>query len=67
MVYIVIYKSFCNTKQLVGSRNEINIYYNLKALLFMLDNVLLLKSLYIFVESQVIAHDKRPGFTTFVV
>jgi len=33
----------------------------------MLDNILLLKSLYIFVESQVIAHDKRPGFTTFVV
>jgi hypothetical protein len=40
---------------------------HLKVLPFKLDIVLLLKFMYIFVESRVIAHDIKPGFVTFVV
>jgi len=39
----------------------------LKVLPFKLDNVLLLKYMYIFVESRVTAHDIKPGILTFVL
>jgi hypothetical protein len=38
-----------------------------KAFPFNLESVLSLKCMYIFVESQVIAHDIKPEFVNFVV
>ena len=40
---------------------------HLKAFLFNLNNVLLSEYMYIFSESQVIAHDVKPGFGIFLI
>jgi len=67
-LYSVIYQSFfCNTKQLLEVETKLIYIIHLRAVLFKLDNFLLWKCMYIFVESQVIALDIQAGFVTFVV
>jgi hypothetical protein len=58
----VNYQSFCNTKQLLEAAEKSIYITHLKAFLFKLDNVSLLKYMYTIVLSQVIAHDAQPGF-----
>jgi len=53
--------------QLLEAEMKLVHIIHLKAFLFKLDNVLLLKYMCIFVESQFITHDVKPGFVTFVV
>ena len=58
---------FCNSKQLLEDETKLIYIIRLKALPFKLGKVLLLKYMYIFAETQVIAHDIQAGFVTFVV
>jgi hypothetical protein len=64
-------KFFFNTIQLLETETKLVHIVHLKAFLFKLDNVLLLKCVYfkynIFVESQFFARDFKPGFGTSVV
>jgi hypothetical protein len=53
---------FFNTTQLLEAEKKLIYMIHLKAFLFSLDNVLLSKYVYVFSESQIIAHDVKPGF-----
>jgi hypothetical protein len=63
----VIYECFFNTTQLLEAEKELIYMIHLKAFLFSLDNVLLSKYMYVFSESQVIAHDVKPGFAICLI
>jgi len=63
----VIYVCFFNTMQLLEPEKKLIYMVHLKAFLFNLDNVLLSKYMYVFSESQVIAHDVKPGFVICLI